>query len=303
MEETSREAEDGWRHGLAGLGLYFALLFLFLFAGQFIAAIFPRDPLGWFSWMITTAAALVSGWIVLAHHDGRPLAALGLPWSRSAVRDLGAGLLFGSALIGVAMLLLFATGAARFVPDAGSVGSYLATLGWTIAFFGIAAAAEELLFRGYAFQALVRLLGTWPAVVLSSAVFSWMHARNPNIGTIAFLNLFLAGVMLALAYLRTRSLWFVTAVHLGWNWVMATLLDFPVSGLSGFDTPLYSGVEVGEDWWTGGLFGPEAGAAGTLALLAGIVWLLRTDRLCEPASLRSAAPLVDRRLGPAEPRA
>jgi uncharacterized protein len=36
-------------------------------------------------------------------------------------------------------------------------------------------------------------------------------------------NIFLAGVMLAVAYLRTRSLWFATGVHLGWNWTMATL--------------------------------------------------------------------------------
>jgi hypothetical protein len=108
-------------------------------------------------------------------------------------------------------------------------------------------------------------------------------------------------VLLSLAYLRTRSLWFATGVHLGWNWVMAALLDFPVSGLTFFDTPLYDAVVRGAPWWTGGDFGPEAGLAGTLVLLAGIGWLARGGRLSESPQMRELGPIVDRRLQPAEP--
>jgi uncharacterized protein len=68
------------------------------------------------------------------------------------------------------------------------------------------------------------------------------------------------------AYLRTLSLWFATAVHLGWNWAMATLFDLPVSGITAFDTPLYEPVVGGPAWWSGGLFGPEGGVVGTIGL-------------------------------------
>lgn len=286
----------GWR-----ILAYFILFLVLGVAGQFAVSVLPRDPLGWVSWIATAASALVAGGIALSHLDGRPLGALGFPWTRAAVADVGRGLLTGGALIGAAALLVFVTGGARFAADAGGAGEWAAELAVTFAFFAIAAAAEELIFRGYAFQALVEGLGMWPAVLVSSALFSWLHGQNPNITAIAFGNIFLAGVLLALAYLRTRSLWFATAVHLGWNWVMASLFDFPVSGIEEFDTPLYDAVETGADWWTGGAFGPEAGVAGTLVLLAGIGWLLRTRRLRESAEMRSLRPLVDARLGPEEP--
>src|SRR5690606_35760065 len=112
----------------------------------------------------------------------------------------------------------------------------------------------------------------------------------------AFVNIFLAGVMLALAYLRTRSLWFATALHAGWNWTMATLFAFPVSGLTMIDTPLYDAVERGTDWWTGGEFGPEAGVVGTLVLAAGIWVLLRGRAPRESEHMRRLGPIVDRRL-------
>ena len=108
----------------------------------------------------------------------------------------------------------------------------------------------------------------------------------------------IAGIMLAVAYLKTRSLWFATAVHLGWNWTMQSLLGFPVSGLNEFDTPLYDVRELGPDAVTGGAFGPEAGVAATLAIAAGTLWMWRTRRLRESARMVALRPLVDTRLGP-----
>ncbi|MBW3573057.1 MAG: CPBP family intramembrane metalloprotease, partial [Gemmatimonadetes bacterium] len=160
-----------------------------------------------------------------------------------------------------------------------------------------AAAAEEAMFRGYAFQALVQGIGAWPAVVASSALFAYAHGGNTNVTPLALANIFLAGVMLAVAYLRTRSLWFATAVHLGWNWAMASLLDFPVSGIV-MDMPLYTGREAGPDWLTGGAFGPEAGLAATLTIVLGTAWMWRTRRLGESSHMRALRPLVDDRLGP-----
>lgn len=280
---------------------YLALLFAFLVVGHYAASFLPREPLGWASWIVTAASALAAGWIVVSHLDGRPLGALGFALAPPSGGEAGWGMLLGGALIAIATVLLLASGAAGFRPDAGGPPDYVGHLLVTLAFFWLAAAAEELLFRGYAFQALVESLGVWPAVIGTSVLFSWMHGANPGVDAIAFVNIFLAGVMLALAYLRTRSLWFATAVHAGWNWTMASLLDFPVSGLTAFDTPLYDAVELGADWWTGGAFGPEAGLAGSIALLAGTLWLLRTRRLAESDALRAMRPLVDARRDEIEP--
>jgi hypothetical protein len=246
--------------------------------------------------VVMLAGSLLASFVMIRAVDRRPLGALGFPLEPRAARDSAVGFLIGGGLLGAAVGVLAMTGSARWLADAGTVPEYAATLGRALAVFTVAAAAEEVLFRGYGFQALVQGIGEWPAMLLSSAVFAWMHAQNPNVTWVGLANIFLAGIMLAVGYLRTRSLWFVTALHMAWNWVMSALLDFPVSGMQ-LDTPLYSARETGADWWTGGAFGPEAGLAATLAIVAGTVWMLRTRHLAESPRLREMRPLVDTRLG------
>jgi membrane protease YdiL (CAAX protease family) len=277
----------------ARLAIYIILLFAFLAVGLYGASFLPRDPLGSASWVMIAAATLAASWVAISHLDGRPLGALGFPLHREAISGTIKGVGVGAALIGGAIILLAITGTVGFRGDSGTISEYLSHVVIAFLFFFLAAAAEELIFRGYAFQALVEGVGAWPTVIVSSALFSWLHAGNPGIDAIAFFNIFLAGIVLALAYLRTRSLWFATAVHAGWNWTMAALLGFPVSGLTGFDTPLYDAVESGPRWWTGGDFGPEAGLAGTIALVAAGVWMARTPLLGESDRMRELRPLVD----------
>jgi uncharacterized protein len=280
-----------WR--IAIFFFFFAFLSI---AGQFLIIVLPRHPLEWGSLIVTTVAALAAGWIAISHLDKRPFGALGFPLHRRVPREIGLGLAVGGALLSVAILLLLVSGTAGFTTDRGTALGYVFFLLWTFFFFAIAAAWEEAVFRGYPFQTLVEWVGPWPATIVASALFSYLHAQNPNVTPLAFANIFLAGILLSLAYLKTRSLWFATAVHLGWNWTMAALFDFPVSGLALFDTPLYTGVPTGENWWTGGPFGPEAGVAGSIVLLLGSIYLIRSRRFGEDPELRRLGPLVDRRL-------
>lgn len=244
------------------------------------------------SFPVMLGSAILAGWGMLALVDRRRPGALGFALDPAAVKDSAAGLGIGGAMLGAAVLLLAVASMARWVADDGTVSEYVAALATSFVFFAVAAAAEEAVFRGYAFQALVQGVGVWPATLASSALFAYLHAGNPNVTPGALANIFLAGVMLAVAYLRTRSLWFATAVHLGWNWTMASLLDFPVSGLVR-DMPLYTARETGPDWVTGGSFGPEAGIAASLTILLGTVWMWRTRLIGESPRMRALRPLVD----------
>lgn len=248
---------------------------------------------------VELAAALLAGWVLVLGIDRRRLGALGFAADPAMPRDTALGLGLGAAAIAVAAGVLAVAGSARWVADAGTVPEFVATLGRALLFFAVAAAAEEVLFRGYAFQALVQGIGAWPAVLLSSAAFALAHRGNPGVDTLALVNIFAAGVMLGWAYLRTRSLWFCTAVHLGWNWTMSAVMDFPVSGLVR-DTPLYDEVSTGPRWFTGGGFGPEGGIAATLAIVLLTVLLLRARWLCESPRMVALRPLVDDRLRPRE---
>jgi hypothetical protein len=283
----------GWR-----LLLFVALLFVFtVLVGALVVAsrLFDEMTGGFLAMLL---GGLLASAVMLRAVDRRPFGALGFELEPRAARDSAVGFGVGGGLLAGAVLLLVVAGTARWVADDGGVPEYAASLARALAVFTVAAAAEEVLFRGYAFQALVQGTGAWPAILLTSVAFAAAHGSNDNVTWVGLANIFLAGIMLAVAYLRTRSLWFATALHVGWNWVMSALLDFPVSGAQ-FDTPLYSARELGADWWTGGPFGPEAGVAATVAIVAGTAWMMRTPLLSASPRIRELRPLVDTRLGEA----
>ncbi len=220
---------------------------------------------------VALGAAVVAGFMVLRWRDHLPMRALGLGFEHYQLRLFAIGTGIGAGVLALITAVMLALGWLDFRGAPGTAVGWLATLVRDFALLGVAAASEEAIFRGYAFQALARGAGAWPAMIIGSAVFAWAHASNPNVGTIALLNIFLAGLLLSAAYLLTRSLWFATAIHLGWNWAMASLVDLPVSGLEILNTPLYEPTLTGPAWFTGGAFGPEGGFAGTVAFTIALV--------------------------------
>ncbi len=242
----------------------------------------------------TLIAALAAGVFLLVALDRRRPGALGFALTREVPRELALGIaITGGALCVVVAGLAFA-GETRWTPDRGSAGGYALELGRDLLLWGVAGAAEEALFRGYAFQAMARGIGPVLATLVASAGFAAGHWRNPNLDALALLNIFLAGVLLSVAYLRTRSLWFATGLHVGWNWMMGTVLALPVSGLVLVNTPLYDARAEGPRWVTGGAFGPEGGLAATVAFVIALVAVLRAP-LAEAARMQALRPLVDSR--------
>ena len=224
-------------------------------------------------WLV---AALAASALVLRWLDGRSWRALGIAPGRAALRATGAGMALGVAMMCVAVVLMLATGDLLFARDAGSATGAIGTMAWSLAALAPAAAAEEAIFRGYPIQVLARVAGAPMAVLTTSAAFAAVHGDNPAIGPLALTNIFLAGVLLGVVYLRTASLWAATAVHLGWNWAMAGLFDLPVSGLGWIQVPGFEPVVSGPAWWNGAAFGPEGGVIGTIVFVCATVYALRS---------------------------
>jgi membrane protease YdiL (CAAX protease family) len=244
--------------------------------------------------MIALMGALLAGAIAIRRLDRRPVRAIGIPFGRAALRDAAAGLLIGIASIAIAALFLRSVGTLRYTVEAGDASGWLRAVAHGLVFFAAGAAAEEAMFRGYPFQVIARAAGPVAATIGVSAAFAVAHVANPNVSLLALANIFLAGVMLSAAYLRTRSLWLAFGVHLGWNWGMASLLDLPVSGLDFMETPRYEPLLAGPAWWTGGAFGPEGGLAATVGFMIALIAVLKWPGLDETTEMRALRPLVDR---------
>ena len=143
----------------------------------------------------------------------------------------------------------------------------------------IAAALEELLFRGYPLQVLMKGIGFWPAMILMSCAFGLLHINNQNVSGLGVFNTIVAGMMLSLAYLKTRSLWLPYGIHLAWNVGTGMVLGFPLSGFG--VASLWTTHISGHPEILGGAYGPEGGLLGTLIFTAGAiaVWKLPIPRI------------------------
>lgn len=224
------------------------------------------------------AAALLVGYLCTRFLEGLPWRALGLTFHVPWIRDSLVGGVIGVGSLAIAVGLAAALGGLKFAFNAQVTPTRIATsLVSSGVLFAIAALAEEALFRGYPLQTLTRAKLVWLGVLLTSVPFALGHLANPNVvAGFTFVNTSLAGVWLALAYLRTRSLWFPLGVHWGWNWALGSLFGLPVSGLHRTSAPLLKGQDIGPAWLTGGTYGLEGGVAGTIALLIAtiVVWKL-----------------------------
>ena len=77
-----------------------------------------------------------------------------------------------------------------------------------------------------------RSLSRW-VLCLTSMAFGFVHVSNPNaVPLVTFSIPSSLALWLALAHLRTRSLWLPLGVHWSWNWALGWFFGVRVSGFS-----------------------------------------------------------------------
>jgi membrane protease YdiL (CAAX protease family) len=202
----------------------------------------------------------------------KPLQAMGLVARATARREWATGAALGWGLVVLAVLPMALSGVLHVSFWTQPRAFYLCGINLGMVFF--ATLVEEVVFRGYPFQRLIEAAGPTGATVLMAIFFGCEHLSNYNATMTSVLVTMLAGVLLSVAYLRTRALWLPWGLHLAWNVSMGTFLGLPVSGNLSLSTIVQTRAE-GARWLTGGDYGPEAAAATFVVLLIGIVVLRR----------------------------
>jgi uncharacterized protein len=214
-------------------------------------------------------AVLVSGlaanFLISSRFARGRLSDFGLGWQTGSGGQLAAGFAIGvgavAAIVGAAIF----AGLARFEP---------AHADWSVAWLAVVLVAgvfgEELIFRGYAFQCLLRRFSA-PLVIIGSAVlFGAAHLSNSHVQLLGAANTMLWGCLLGYAYTRAGNLWLSSGLHFGWNIALA-LLTSNLSGITIRATAWDLRWPAG-DLWSGGGYGLEGG--GLAAIVALPVFLL-----------------------------
>ena len=219
--------------------------------------------------LVSAVVGLVPLWRRL---EGRSFGGIREFFPRLNWRDYGRGWLLGFLSLAVLALAVVAAGG-RGIQGAVETSRLLSHF-WNA---GIAALVvgflEEVLFRGVLFFGLQRQYSFATAAGLSSAIYALVHFfRRPtpppavewwtgfqtlasmaqgffDLGTFlpAFPNLFLAGVILAMMFRVTGTLWFSAGLHGGWIFWLKTYGHLTVPTVIGRDW-LYGTNRLIDGW-------------------------------------------------------
>ncbi len=214
---------------------------------------------------ITIAAVLV----FTRYIAKRRLSTLGFRKKNAALFYIG-GFLGGVILLGLSVLISTLNASVTLV-SAANPNAF-----WILLFclgFIIQGAAEEVLFRGVLMSSLLETQSPLYAILINSLFFSLMHSGNPGVSPLAFINIFLFGVLLSVLTLRCGSILPALAIHSAWNFAEGCLFGTPVSGMPAMPT-LFSATLDPAKWLTnGGAFGPEGGIAVSAVLVIALLFV------------------------------
>jgi CAAX protease family protein len=200
--------------GLMGLlfGTIATAVLLMLIGAAYLAAGFenPADAASFeFVAIAAQSLALVGATLAIASRYG-PLRARLFGFRPANGRAFGWALL---ALVGYFVIAAVYTALANPPQDdlpqqLGADQSTTLAIITGIFVIGVAPPVEEFFFRGFLYQALRNRIGVWGGALTSGVIFGAIHFK-PEF----FVPLAMLGVILALLFERTNSLWPCIAVH------------------------------------------------------------------------------------------
>jgi membrane protease YdiL (CAAX protease family) len=231
-----------------------------------------------FSFVVVFGAALIMSPI-----EHRPPGTYGLPASGAFGKLFWQGFAIGLIEISALMALIAVFGGYSFGTLALHGSDILRwAIVWAI-FFVFVGLFEEFLFRGYTQFTLADGIGFWPAAILLSGSFGYVHLNNPGEGPIGAAAVVMIGLVFALTLRRTGNLWLAVGWHASFDFGETFLYSVPNSGFV-FDGHLSNASLHGAKWLTGGTVGPEGSVFSflTMVLLALVVHRLYPAKSSNP---------------------
>lgn len=170
--------------------------------------------------MLGIIVQLLVSWLLLWLFEKRGLGALGFYPTKKRLTGfvlfvIVTGLCCSSDFI---MRMVFAKQQWQLNPKL-TAGLFFSGVWWNIK----SVLFEEFIFRGALMYILIKRLGAVKAIIISAICFGIYHwfsfevIGNPVQMVIVFLMTGVMGLVYAYAYSKTFSLYYPTAIHLGWN--------------------------------------------------------------------------------------
>ncbi len=238
----------GWRTAIS----FVLWVAIFLIIRLFV------NPQPLIRYLILFAIIFALSSLFVRYIDRRAVATIGFMFHSRWIREYLQGVLIGASSISVVFLFNFSMGYYKIVHHNITPFFLLYIFTYAIVLSVLASAFEELAFRGYMFQNFIEATNVFIATAALAAFFGIGHLWNAHSSWLSVLNTIAAGVLFALGYIRTKSLWLPSGLHFSWNFFMGRIYSLPGGGSKAAQT-LLEVKQQGPIVLTGGDYGPEAG--------------------------------------------
>ena len=233
---------------------------------------FPVVEQAMLAFLLLVGYAVMGFWL---DKQTDPTSAQGFPYRAGWRREAAMGLAIGWAAALVCVLPLTVLGGIAI-----SFSTWASSWGWLVAdvaYFLLWTLAEEIAFRGYAFQRFIQAVGPVGATLGFAAIYAILQSLLPGASHASFMVSLSFSILLSVAYLRTRALWVSWGLNFGWKASRALLFGLAVSGVTRH-SPVVQSEPMGSFWLTGDGFGLDGSWLAFLILLATIPVLFRLTR-------------------------
>jgi hypothetical protein len=185
-----------------------------------------------------------------------PVSRQGLPFRSGWLGEVGMGVAVGWAIAVACVLPMVVFGGLALHFSLSGVS--FVWLAADAAYFALATLAVQIAFRGYPFQRAIAAIGEIPAALMLSVLYGIFRAWLPGASHASMAVSIALGLLLSMAYLRTRALWLPWGLHFGWVASRALFFGLPVNGVSS-----HSPVVQGDPMAAVALTGTDFGLDGT----------------------------------------
>ncbi len=248
-----------------------------------LASAFGRTQIEFLAMVTVILAALA----MVRYVDRQPFSMIGLTCEKALSHVVG-GTLVGAALV---LLVLGVLALLGMVGTGTGNGPFERDLVWSTLALMFNVVTQEVMVHGYVQQMVRGKFGSTTGVLVSSCLFVLIHYAFFNLQSILLLtNLFVAGALLGIVFLKARSLWLPIGIHFGWNFIQGPILGLPITTIDLWNSDL---VELnGPDFWTGGMMGIEGGIIASAVLIGASSWYYRAwrVRIAEKPELEYSIP-------------
>lgn len=220
----------------------------------------------------STVITLILAYIFARKILKRSNSSLGLVDNKK-VLNYGKGILLGFGLLSLIVLILNLSGFAEITPNLSDFNLKLFlifVLAWLIQGF-----EEEFLLRSILMNQLAAGGKIEVAIIANSLIFSIFHLGNTGFNLMAFVNIFLVGLVFSIIFYIKGSIYTSAAAHSFWNMTMANIYGITVSGNSPTGVNLFNTKLTGPRIISGGSFGIEGSIVTSLVLLVVLIILIR----------------------------